>query len=191
MGIGKKVLIGIGALVVLGILFSCAFLGGVASDVGDELSPKAPVSVSSDESAQSAADETQDTTETQVATLDLFGTMGENWDADADVDGLEVELRPLDSSDSLVKTAGTVHATLYNQNYNPMGDNTKGSEIQSWDVSISEDDFDFWSVVLRLEYKADYQPSDMDMGWFELTLTTPDGKTFEVRDDSVFVAGLG
>lgn len=116
-----------------------------------------------------------------VVTLDIFGfTMAKNWDADPEVDGIEVEIWPKDAEDHTVEAAGTVSAKLWLQK--SILESEKGELIQTWtDIPVSKDDYGFLGgAKVRLEYSG-FTPTEEQWGILEVTLTTTDGKSFTAR----------
>lgn len=144
-------------------------------------------SVDDDSLANTSDIVTEQTTE--VATLNLWLASPENWDADAETDGIEVTISPKNSADRLVKENGTVSAKFYWDI--GLMDYKKGSLIQEWtDIPISEDDYDFRGAKVRLEYSPDFDLSKVDSfatGILELTFKTTDGSEFNAKDDSVYL----
>lgn len=130
------------------------------------------------------------TPNTAVQTLGIWLAKGGNWDADANYDGVEVTVQPKDSEDNIVKTDATVNAVLYKLVWdtNKM-ENVKGDVIKNWSVAIKENDFAWNGVTLRLDYPSEFIPkTSKDYGYLEVSLTTPDGKTFSAIDNYVFLA---
>ena len=124
-----------------------------------------------------------------VQTVELFMATPDSWDADAETDGLELQVRPKDSTDQLVKASGTLSAQLYKRADNALQpDAKKGELIQEWkNISINEENYDFWALKARLEYTTPIQADKYEMGWLEITFNTSDGKEFKAADDSVFL----
>lgn len=131
----------------------------------------------------------QPTTEpTKVQAINLFLAKGENWDADSDNDGVEVTLSPRDRDDKQVKTDGTVSAKLWYSEYDASYNRVKGEFIQEWiNIPVSKDSYGFLGTKVRLEFN-NFTAKSSDYGYLEVTLTTPDGKTFTAKQD---IVGLG
>jgi hypothetical protein len=122
---------------------------------------------------------------TGVVTLDLFPfTMAESWDADPEIDGLEVEIYPKDAEDDRVRAEGTVSAELWLQK--SLFESEKGDLVQTWSgISITEDDYGFiGGAKVRLEYSG-FMPTEDQWGILEVTFTTLDGKSFTAREKDV------
>jgi len=126
-----------------------------------------------------------------VTTLDIGFAMPKNWDADPDTDGIEFHLTPKDAQDKMVETPGVISAKLWLQvtpppSYSPQ----KGNLIQEWsNIQVTKDDYDWlMGATIRLEYKG-FQPTNMQFGILEVTLVTPDGKSFTARASPVMLGG--
>ncbi|MBE9512948.1 MAG: hypothetical protein IMY77_02685 [Chloroflexi bacterium] len=106
--------------------------------------------------------------------------MAKNWDADPEVDGIEFNLTPKDAEDNVVETPGVVSAKLWLRLEYPEA--RKGNLVQEWsNIQVDKDDYDWLSgASIRLEYK-DFQPKGQ-IGILEVTLETPDGKSFIASD---------
>lgn len=181
----KKISLGILALLLIAVVLvsGCTGKPTYTNGVEDEEEP-----------------ETQPTA-TKVQTIEIFFISAESWDADAEIDGLEVNLRPADANDDLVKTAGTVEIKLWQlectdySEYIGMCMEEKctmkdGDLLETWSLPITKDDYDPW-LRIRAEYR-NYQVTDdeLAMGCAKVTLITPDGKRFEALDDAVFINGF-
>jgi hypothetical protein len=114
--------------------------------------------------------------------------MADNWDADPEVDGIEFHLTPKDAEDKMVETPGVVSAKLW---LKPsfLEEKEKGDLVQEWSgIQITKDDYDWlMGVTIRLEYKG-FEPKEMQFGILEVTLVTPDSKSFTARESSVMLA---
>lgn len=122
-----------------------------------------------------------------VTTLDIGWPMPVNWDADADIDGIEFQLQPKDAKDKMVETPCVVSAKLWFRQSLLEGGG-KGDLIQEWsNIQITEDDYDWWGATIRLEYMG-FKPEEFDYGILEVTIITPDGKEFADQADSVLLA---
>ncbi|MBR9682554.1 MAG: hypothetical protein GOV02_02675 [Candidatus Aenigmarchaeota archaeon] len=132
---------------------------------------------------------TPEVQETTVQTLELFLAMGKSWDADADPDGIEVTIMPKDRDDDLVKTAGTLSAKLYYREYDDEFNAVKGDFIEEWtNIQVTKSDYGFMGAEIRLEYKSGFVPKGSDYGWLDVTLITPDGKSFSAKYDIVMLS---
>jgi hypothetical protein len=122
----------------------------------------------------------------EVVTIDIGWPMGESWDADPEVDGIEFDLTPKDIEDKMVETQGVVSAQLWLERSFP--ETGKGDLVQEWsNIQIVEDDYDWiMGVTIRLEYTG-FEPEEMQFGILEVTLVTPDGKSFTARENTVLL----
>ena len=110
-----------------------------------------------------------------------------NWDADAEVDGLEVSYRPLDISDNLVKLSGghlsyKLYYRTYDSNYNAK----KGRiavDASDKQIPVYSSDCDYYDCTTHFYITGLDEPGEY--GILEVTLTTSDGKTFSATDDFV------
>ena len=140
------------------------------------------------ETGESEEEPTQTTT---VTTLDIGYPHAENWDADAEKDGLIIEMKPLDKDEKLVKAAGTVSAKLWEKDY--WAEDEKGDLLQEWKtIQIKTSDYkklyewsdEHWSgAELRLAFETDITE---DSGILEITFTTG-GSSFVARDDLIYL----
>jgi len=136
--------------------------------------------------------ETKETSATEkankVTTISIFLAQAKNWDADAEIDGIELTLQPRDSKDDIVAIDGVLSARLYESDYSPNFEPVKGKLIQEWNnIPINESDFSWNGVKVHLEYPKDFKPGENDKGWLELTFKTKDGKKFETVEKTVFI----
>ena len=156
------------AILICGLIFGCA-------------PPKPPVP------AGGASTPPTTSTPTQVATIDIGFPMGDNWDADPEVDGIEFHLTPKDAEDKMAETPGVVSAKLWLERQYP--ETGKGDLVQEWsNIQVTKDDYDWlMGVTIRLEYKG-FEPKEMQFGILEVSLVTPDGKSFTARGSSVMLA---
>jgi len=118
-----------------------------------------------------------------VVSLDLFGfPIGKNWDADPEVDGIEVNIWPKDAQDKGVQALGTVSADLWL--LKSIFELEKGELIQTWaNIPVSKEDYGFiGGAILRLEYHA-FTPTGDQCGILEVTFTNPDGSFTATEED--------
>jgi len=130
------------------------------------------------------------TTSNEVTTLDIYLATGKSWDADADVDGLSVTVQPLDSEEKIVKTDGTYEATLWKHIQDANYKNVKGDIIGSWSGSVKSTNYKWNGIEMRLEYNQNVNIERHDTGWLELTFRTSNGKSFEAKDEYVFLGDI-
>lgn len=150
-------------------------------------SPKLPVPAGETSEPSVPGEETL-AEPTKVTTIDIGWPMSKNWDADPEVDGIEFDLTPKDAEDKMVETLGVVSAKLWLEKSFLEGGG-KGDLVQEWsNIQVTKNDYDWvWGVTIRLEYKG-FEPEEMQFGIFEVTLVTPDGKSFTARESSVMLA---
>lgn len=152
------------------------FMVGVAAQSTAPPKTPAPAEPSSGDGATTPAEETA--SRTQVVTIgDIYAT-AKNWDADPEVDGLELHLTPKDAEDHMIETAGTVGAKLWLEK-SPLEGGGKGELIQEWqNIRVTPNDYGLiMGATIRLEYSG-FQPDKYQLGILEVTLETPDGETF-------------
>ncbi len=118
---------------------------------------------------------------TKVVTIDIGWPVAENWDADPDIDGIELYLRPEDAQGKMVETASVVSAKLWLERSIIEGGG-KGSLIQEWSgIQLTKEDYDWlYGATIHLEYKG-FRPASIQFGILEVTFVTPDGKSFGAR----------
>jgi len=162
------------SLVLIGILLLSAAFGCAP--------PKPPVPAGEAPPAPAPSASTK-----AVTTIDIGWPMAKNWDADPEVDGIEFGLTPKDAEDKMVETPGVVSAKLWLER--PFPETGKGDLVQEWsNIQVTKDDYDWlMGVTIRLEYKG-FEPKEMQFGILEVSLVTPDGKSFTARDSSVMLA---
>lgn len=129
-------------------------------------------------------------TSTEVVTIDIGWPMAKSWDADPELDGIEIQLTPKDAEDRTVETEGVVSARLWLER-SFMEGGGKGDLVQEWSgIQVTKDDYDWlMGATIRFEYKG-FQPKRMQLGILEVTLVTPDGKSFTARWSSLFLGEL-
>lgn len=147
-----------------------------------------PTSASSTESNTAAASQPPaEEAGAEVQTIDLGWPTPENWDADAETDGIEFNISPKDSKGDTVVTDGTINAKLY-ENVGFAADQ-KGDLIQEWNnIKVSKDNFSFMGAKVRLEYKSGFKTTEpYAQGWLDITFVTPGGKEFNATQKNVFL----
>ena len=135
--------------------------------------PKSPVPAEGEQSTPSPP--------SSVVTLDIFGgPVAWNWDADPEIDGLRVEIRPKDADENPMAAPGIVSAKLWLQE--AFLESEKGELIQTWaGIPVTKDDYSsICCAIVYLEY-IDFFPTERQYGILEVTLTTDDGKSFTDR----------
>jgi len=119
---------------------------------------------------------------TKVAGLSTILPRARNFDTDAERDGIEVVLSPKDSYGNLETTDGTINARIWRSAYDVNGTRMHGDLIESWSgISISKSGYDDYGYRLVLPFRS-YVPQPNDYGFFEIALTTPDGKKFAAEE---------
>jgi hypothetical protein len=164
----KKLALMLTAILIVSLAIACA-------------PPKTPVPAGGGQPTTQAPPATS-----KVVTIDIGWPMGESWDADPEVDGIEFDLTPKDIEDKMVETPGVVSAQLWLER--PFPETGKGDLVQEWsNIQITKDDYDWlMGVTVRLEYKG-FEPEEMQFGILEVTLVTPDGKSFTARENTVLL----
>ncbi|MDK2974444.1 MAG: hypothetical protein PWP08_815 [Methanofollis sp.] len=114
-------------------------------------------------------------------------TMRENWDADAEDDGITVHPNLLDQYDETVKYSDAsipidiqIWTTKFDDNFKEQKDKLvyKGSgTITTW-----KDGNMFMKGGIKVPFSSMNVPSDEMFGWTYVTIHTPDGKTYEAVD---------
>lgn len=90
-----------------------------------------------------------------------------NWDRDAEVDGFEVHLYPLDAARNIVPVNGMVNLQLIGQNltpdlmFEPVGENY--SRLERYSERISRDRFEDREVVVRLPFRRIHPEFEVDV----------------------------
>jgi hypothetical protein len=122
---------------------------------------------------------------TKVVSIDIGWPSAKNWDADADIDGIEVVLTPEDAGKEVIQTAGIVSAKLWSKKEYLSGE-PEGDPVQQWqNIQLAVKNYNYkFGATIRLEYNG-FKPYLYQMGTVELTLQTPDGGVFTTRAYSV------
>ena len=133
----------------------------------------------------------------RVRTLEVEASLGK-WGPNVDVDGLVVEIYPLDEQGAIVPVQGTVEAELIGQGWDSV---TAGgfATLGHWVECVWPEDFGYRALRCRLPFQA-VQP-EFDLRWaakgmvhvrlnvpgegtFEATAATTRIRTFsEIRDN--------
>jgi len=132
----------------------------------------------------------------ELAYLD-FGFMTmigfDNWDADAENDGVVATIYPHSNDGGDVKVDGTVIFTLYQKkiDINPSTYQTMEVfiKMQEWETSITSEEGGLMGIERRLEFDSKTERlidlEAMFMGELRAKLITSDGKTFEAKTDVI------
>ena len=131
---------------------------------------------------------TEESTQTELLATAVSGsvmTMTENWDADAEDDGIVVYPDLKDSSGETVKFEGVelpvdikIYTTKYTEDFKEVKDRLAYSgtaTIDSW----KDGNFLFEGDIKIPFEDINTVGSDNDYGWVYATITLPDGKTIE------------
>ena len=131
----------------------------------------------------------------KMATLDMPFVVAKNWDADAEVDGLEATLEPKDAADNIVAVNGIISAVLWKVPDIEL-DEATGEEVYvncdeytprdrdivgRWSgIKVSAEDIDpVFGVDARLGYPSNLSLAGSPTGYLKVTFTTEDGNSFE------------
>lgn len=119
----------------------------------------------------------------EVATLDVWLAKMDNWDADPDADGIEIQIQPRDSNDKPQYVAGVANARAYTRNLNTSTFKyEKGELVKEWNNIQIDSEYDFLGKKIRLEFDEGYVT---DAGLYLEFDFIYDGKTYSVVEDSV------
>ena len=122
---------------------------------------------------------------TKVLSIDIGWPSARNWDADADIDGIEAVLTPEGAGKEVIQTAGIVSAKLWSKKEYLSGE-PEGEPEQQWqNIQLAVKNYNYkFGATIRLEYNG-FKPFLYQMGTLEVTLQTPDGSVFSTRSYSV------
>lgn len=123
-------------------------------------------------------------TPTEIAYIKKGFTAADQWDSDAQVDGLKVKLKLYNKNDLIIKEEGTVEVVLYEKLFDSDDNPLKGNEIDRWTVKVTSEDYDAGELIKKLEY---HKPVIPDFGWVEFTFTANDGSRYQTYDDIVYL----
>jgi|GEM_PF-3489143 len=123
-------------------------------------------------------------TPTEVTYIKKGFTAADQWDSDAQVDGLKVRLKLYSKNDLIIKEDGTLEVVLYEKLFDDDGNPLKGNELDRWTVKVTKEDYDAGELIKKLEY---HKPVAADFGWVEVTFTAEDGSRYQTYDDIVYL----
>jgi len=124
------------------------------------------------------------TAQTEVTYIKKGFISADQWDSDAEVDGLKIRLKLYDKNDLLIKEEGTLEVVLYEKLFDEDYNSIKGNELDRWTVKITKDGYESGELTGKLEY---HKPITADFGWVELTFTAKDGSKYNTYDDIVYL----
>lgn len=99
-----------------------------------------------------------------------------NWDADVEVDGLVLEIHPLDSGGALVPVRGVLEVELHAERAGQ-----PSARLGRWTRAVRVDDFGSSTAVYRLPFQAIHPESDLGVGSYAavcVRLSVPGQGTF-------------
>lgn len=120
----------------------------------------------------------------EVAYIKRGFTTADQWDSDAEVDGLKVKLKIYDKNDIIIREEGTLEAVLYEKLFDSNDNPLKGNELDRWTVKITKEDYVDDELNKKLEY---HKPIPADFGWVEFTFIAKDGSRYQTYDDIVYL----
>lgn len=177
------------------IAICCICVSGcTTAHTNHEASPNELTTTTQQTNSQQSISETTVQISTPTATNDFsqvthasVSTIRENWDADAEDDGITVHPNLLDQYDETVKYSGAnipvdvqIWTTKFDNNFKEQKDRMvyKGSgTITTW-----KDGNMFMKGGIKVPFSSMNVPSDEMYGWTYVTIHTPDGKTYEAMD---------
>jgi hypothetical protein len=86
-----------------------------------------------------------------------------NWDADAEVDGLEVRVRPISASGSLTPVEGLLQVRLMGQRTNGADRQRGFGELARWSRSVRSQDFSRDGAICQLPFRTMRPEVDLDV----------------------------
>jgi len=134
--------------------------------------------------------------EKNVTHLEIECNYPENWDADADDDGITYSLRPLADDNSIVPIEGTVEAQAYERiQIDELGmEFEKGKLLYTGTNTLEGKErlkyfttWDGYSIRLDWDNVQPYPASSDDYGILYVTFTDNEGKSFEARTGEDFI----
>jgi hypothetical protein len=119
----------------------------------------------------------------EVTTLDVWLAKMDNWDADPEADGIEIQIQPRDSNDKPQYVAGVANARAYTRNLNTSTFKYEKDElVKEWTNIQIDSDYDILGKKVRLEFDGGYVP---DSGLYLEFDFIYNGKTYSVVEESV------
>jgi len=190
-GLIEKVLIGVGALVVLFVLFIvvAAFAFGAS---GTDHAPSTAVSVSGAAattivSAPTTRANSASTADFSQVTHLSASTIPAHWSSGANYDGITIHPALRDNADTTVTWSEAtlpvdiqIYTTKFDNNYKEVKDKLvfQGTgQITSWTEGNM-----FMGGGIRVPYSSMQVPAGVQYGWAIITVHTPDGKTYADTD---------
>lgn len=105
-----------------------------------------------------------------------------NWDDDAEVDGLVVNVYPLSRGWRLTPVTGTLSVELFGERVQAAARRTAFPQIGRWSQAVHPADFGPAGAVYRLEFRHEHPEFDLDLaahGLLHVRLTAPGHGTFD------------
>ncbi len=119
----------------------------------------------------------------EVTTLDVWLAKMDNWDADPEADGIEIQIQPRDSNDKPQYVAGVANARAYTRTLNTSTFKyEKNVLIKEWTNIQIDTDYDLLGKKIRLEFDEGYVPEG---GLYLEFNFIYNGKTYSVVEESV------
>ena len=171
----------VAGLIAIVAIVAAVMFAGCVEEGGETAKPTGQVGKVTEESKQMEL--------LATAVSGSVDTMTKNWDADAEDDGIVVYPDLKDSSGETVKFEGIelpveikIYTTKYTEDYKEVEDRLVYSgtgTIDSW-----KDGNFFFEGGIKIPFEdINTMESDEDYGWLYTTITLPDGRTIEARDE--------
>lgn len=175
----------IAATIPILLILSIVMVSGCTSSTGPAYSGESNGGSSQPSTAAQTPSSSPAQTATNVVTVELMLPQGKSWDADPEIDGIEVYVSPKDANDKLVKAEGTLDAKLWTAEYDySTMERVKGDLIGEWsNVAVRSSNYDYLGSKVRLEF-SDYESSGLQTGILEVTFKTS-GKEFSARSTAI------
>lgn len=113
-----------------------------------------------------------------------------NWDADVEVDGLVVQVRPLDASQAVVPVRGTLEVSLTGWRAATANSKQYSARLGRWSQLVGPTDFGLSGAAYRLPFQAAHPEYDLrwaPYGAVHARLSIPGVGVFEVTESDVRV----